>query len=80
MNEVLGSYLLLFTGRSLVWVGILGVIVIYIYTLFVFAFFRESIFQEEEFFCTTLAECFVSVLRYGTIGDITDVSQLVVQS
>ena len=55
------------------WVAIMGVIVIYIYALIGFAFFRASFDTDESRFCRTLAECFVTVLRYGAVGELTEV-------
>ena len=51
----------------------MGVIVIYLYALIAFAFMRASFDVENEMYCNTLLQCFVTVLRYGVIGDITDV-------
>lgn len=30
--------------------------------------------RQDEVFCETLVECFVSMIRYGTVGDYGDVS------
>ena len=63
-------------GLSLMWVAIMGVIVIYIYALIGFAFFRASFDTDESRFCSTLAECFVTVLRYGAVGELTEVMSI----
>ena len=55
----------------------MGVIVIYIYALIGFAFFRASFDTDESRFCRTLAECFVTVLRYGAVGELTEVITIV---
>ena len=54
----------------------MGVIVIYIYALIGFAFFRASFDTDESRFCSTLAECFVTVLRYGAVGELTEVMSI----
>ena len=64
---------LYFLGLSLMWVAIMGVILIYIYALIGFAFFRASFDTGESRFCNSLAECFMTVLRYGAVGELTDV-------
>ena len=56
----------------------MGVIVIYIYALIGFAFFRASFDTDESRFCSTLAECFVTVLRYGAVGELTEVASILV--
>ena len=61
------------TGRSLIWVAILGMIIIYIYALVGFAFFRPVFKDDEEQYCNTLYECTVTVIRYGVVGDISEV-------
>lgn len=66
----------LILGASLLWVFIMGIIIIYIYALIGFAFFRALFNPEDSLYCRTLAECFVSVLRYGGPGELTDVSYL----
>ena len=58
----------------------MGVIVIYIYALIGFAFFRASFDTDESRFCSTLAECFVTVLRYGAVGELTEVVSIFVFS
>jgi len=52
-----------------VWVGILGVVILYIYSLAGFAFLRDIFDPGNEVYCATLPECFMSVIRYGLIGD-----------
>lgn len=61
-------------GKSLIWVAILGLIVIYLFALVVFAFFREAFDINEEVYCDTLAKCSYTVLRYGLIGNYDEVS------
>ncbi len=55
----------------------MGVIVIYIYALIGFAFFRSSFDTEESRFCSTLWQCFVTVLRYGAVAELTEVNSMV---
>ncbi len=62
-----------YLGKSLVWVMILGILIIYIYTLVAFAFFRSSFSTQSFLYCRTLYECAVTIIRYGLIGDINQV-------
>ncbi len=62
------------TGASLLWVAIMGVIVIYIYALVAFAFFRPMFDPDDEKYCSTLAQCSVTLLRYGGTEQLPDVS------
>ena len=64
------------SGRSLVWVGILGLVVFYLYALISFALLRSSFDANESMYCATLWQCTVTVIRYGLVGDIFDVSVL----
>ena len=61
------------SGRSLVWVAILGLVVFYIYALISFAVLRSSFNPESEMYCATLWQCTITVIRYGLIGDIFEV-------
>jgi len=58
-------------GISLLWVAILGLVVLYIYSVVSFAFLHESFLMPDNddanLFCNTLFECLISVLRYGLI-------------
>lgn len=62
------------TGKSLIWVAVLGVIVLFIYAVVSFAFlseaFRASNNSDGDLFCTTLYECFISTIRYGLIDNL----------
>ena len=62
------------SGVSLLWVAILGLIVIYIYALIGFAALRAFFAPGEYLYCSTLWQCTVTVIRYGLIGDMFDVS------
>jgi inositol 1,4,5-triphosphate receptor type 1 len=59
-------------GKSLLWVAILGVIVIYIYALVAFAFLRPSFDPANQLYCGTLFECTITVLRMGLTGIIDE--------
>lgn len=61
-------------GVSLLWVAILGLIVIYIYALVGFSLLRAYFSPGEYLYCSTLWQCTVTVIRYGLIGDMFDVS------
>ncbi|KAI0208429.1 Inositol 1,4,5-trisphosphate receptor type 2 [Lamellibrachia satsuma] len=54
-------------GVSLMWVFIYGLIIIYIYALFGFAFYRELFDAQTGLYCTTLYECSVTMLHRGFI-------------
>ena len=60
-------------GQSLLWVMIMGLIIIYLYGLIGFAFLRPLFDPEDELYCHTLAQCVVTVLRYGVVGGISEV-------
>ena len=59
------------TGKSLLWVAILLLIIIYIYAVISFSLLRIEFSDPdaENVFCETLDECFVSVLRFGLIDN-----------
>jgi hypothetical protein len=61
-------------GSSLVWVAILGLVLLYIYSLVAFAFFRLSFVPDDFGYCRTLYECAVTIIRFGLVGDIDEVS------
>ena len=64
----------LWTGRSLLWVAVLGVIWLYIYALVGFGFFRSVFDPKNELSCASLLQCTVTIIRYGLVGDIDEVS------
>lgn len=73
----------IFSGRSLLWVAALGLIVIYNYAVGTFIFMpNEFDFHEEGEdneairYCNTLFECTVTVLEYGLLDTIGGVSYL----
>jgi len=59
---------------SLLWVAVLGFIVIYIYSLVGFALLRAYFKPNDYLYCHTLFQCTVTVIRYGLIGDMFEVS------
>ena len=59
--------LFLFIGKSLLWVAILLLIVVYIYAIISFAFYRTEFIGADNAFCGRIDECFISVLRFGLI-------------
>ena len=62
------------SGKSLIWVGVLGLVVFYVYALISFALLRSSFDADDMMYCATLWQCTVTVIRYGLVGDIFDVS------
>jgi len=52
-------------GTSLLWVSALGVIVIYIYSVFGFAFYRGSFDFTSDLWCDSLWQCFLTSLNAG---------------
>ena len=69
----------MYTGRSLLWVGALGLVVMYIYSVGTFAFLPNQFHDPSEDsdnvrFCRSLFECFISVLEYGLLDTLGGVS------
>ena len=66
-------------GIALLWVAILFLVVLYIYSVVSFAFLHESFLMPDNddanLFCNTLFECLISVLRYGLIDNLGLVHQ-----
>jgi len=71
---------LFIVGYSLIWVGALGLVVMYIYSVAVFAFLPNEFNdpdpegEDSVLFCRTLLECFISVLEYGLLDTLGSVS------
>jgi inositol 1,4,5-triphosphate receptor type 1 len=61
-------------GKSLLWVGVLGLVIFYLYALVSFAMMRSSFNPDEELYCATLFQCTVTIIHYGLIGKLFDVS------
>eukprot|EP00039_Didymoeca_costata_P011469 m.161015 g.161015 ORF g.161015 m.161015 type:complete len:2636 (+) comp15183_c0_seq1:24-7931(+) len=55
-------------GRSLLWVALLMIIVIYQYSLWAFAFYRRSFEPTEGAYCQTEFQCFITSLRLGMMS------------
>ena len=68
----------IFTGKSLLWVAALGLIVIYNYAVGTFVFMPNEFNNQDEGeavrYCDTLFECSVTVLEYGLLDTIGAVS------
>ena len=69
-------------GTSLLWVGALGLVVMYIYSVGTFALLANEFHEpdpEEDGdnvrFCRSLIQCFISVLEYGLLDTLGLVSQ-----
>ena len=66
-------------GKSLLWVSALGIIIIYLFALVAFAFFRGAMnpqLEDATLYSETLFQCLITVLRYGLIGDMFEVGSL----
>eukprot|EP00050_Salpingoeca_kvevrii_P002520 m.196116 g.196116 ORF g.196116 m.196116 type:complete len:2530 (-) comp10628_c0_seq6:379-7968(-) len=55
-------------GKSLLWVAALMVIVIYVYSLLVFAFLRGEVSSDDGAFCETAWQCFITSLKLGLMS------------
>lgn len=64
------------SGFALLWVAALGGVVLYTYAVITFAFLHESANTEEEdnLYCETLGQCFITVVRWGLIDNLGLVS------
>ena len=69
-NDILSRVLSSVTqnGISLLYVALLLVIIIYIYALAGFAFYREFYDRDEGNFCYTMVQCFFTSLRLGLLS------------
>ncbi len=68
-------------GKSLLWVGVYIIVIIYIFALGAFGGLRENMEQnmrdsgvEQFLYCRTLYECSVTMLRYGLVGELFEVT------
>ena len=67
---------MLYLGKSLIWVSLLGAVVMFQFALAAFAYLRYTMdIQREDasLFCGTLFQCTATIIRYGLIGDIFEV-------
>eukprot|EP00039_Didymoeca_costata_P001936 m.56376 g.56376 ORF g.56376 m.56376 type:complete len:2661 (+) comp11036_c1_seq1:86-8068(+) len=55
-------------GKSLLWVALLMIIVIYQYSLWAFAFYRKSFDPMEGAYCETEFQCFITSIRLGMMS------------
>jgi len=53
-------------GLSLLWVAALGVVVIYIYSVITFAYFRSSFNVVDYMYCDNMWQCFLTSLNMGS--------------
>lgn len=60
-------------GRSLIWVAILGLIMFYLYAVIGFAVFRDLFKPQQHLYCASLWQCTVTMIRYGLVGDYSEV-------
>ena len=63
-------------GKSLLWVAVLGLVVFYLYGIIGFALMRSMFDPNDYLYCNTLWQCTITVIRYGLIGDLFEVSTL----
>jgi len=57
-------------GRALLWVAALGIILLYVFAIVEFAFYRESFVNLDNAYCDTLWQCFVSTLDLGAFRSV----------
>jgi hypothetical protein len=63
------------SGTSLLLVGMLGMVIIFIYALVSFAILRERfLYSSLGRHCTTVYECFITVLHHGFVDSLYTVS------
>lgn len=67
------------TGKALLWVAALILVILFIYSVISFTFLHESFINDGEsaLFCTNLGQCFVSVIRVGLIDSLGLVSDCI---
>ena len=74
--------LTLHSGKSLLWVAALGLIVIYNYAVGTFVFMPNDFDNQDEGevvrYCSTLFECSITVLEYGLLDTIGSVSYMAI--
>ena len=67
-----------YTGKSLLYVAFLGMVVLFIYSVLSFAFLWDRYYMTDDavLYCDTLFQCYVSIIRYGLIDNLGLVSQM----
>lgn len=71
--ETFRSLTFVTTGKSLLWVAVLGLVIFYLYALVAFALFRDVFDPRNQMFCGSLWQCTVTMIRYGLVGDYDEV-------
>nr|KAG5691423.1 hypothetical protein BaRGS_016339 [Batillaria attramentaria] len=61
-------------GKSLILVGILGLVIMFMFSLVAFAFFRDKLDEKNGRQCTTAYECFVTIIHHGFVEGMYTVS------
>ena len=56
-------------GKSLFWVGILLLIIIYFYAILVFEAYSRGFQDTDNFFCDSIDQCMTTILRFGLTND-----------
>ena len=62
------------TAKQLIYVALIGLAVILIFAVIAFAFLHDYMDDNENLFCSTLFECFITVSREGLLNTIGIVS------
>ena len=78
---ILSTKDLLHEGRSLLWVGALGLVILYIYSVGTFAFLRNEFHEpdgDNVRFCQSLFQCYISVIEYGLLDTLGSVSGVLI--
>ena len=66
----------LYTGKSLLYVAFLGMVILFIYAVLSFAFLWDRYYMTDDavLYCDTLFQCYVSIIRYGLLDSVGLVS------
>ena len=67
-------YLTSYSGKNIILVTLLGVIILFIYAVSVFVFLAEDFPNKGFLYCRTLGECVVSLLRSAVVNSKINVS------
>ena len=77
MDMIYSIFLLLYIAVQLIYVAIIGEVLILIFSVIAFAFLHDYFENENQLFCSTLWECFVTVTRDGWLSTIGTVSKFI---
>ena len=66
-----------FLGKELIFVGLLILSIVLIYAVFSFAFMTNFFNPDDNLYCNTLWECYVTVIREGLLDTFGAVSILI---